>query len=70
MRISFDIGSDVIAGRLVSEASRLKCDPRQLTAALLTVVLDGMLVEAAPTRVLFTTPVDPRTEAYVTGRFG
>ena len=33
-------------------------------------VLDGMLVEAAPTRVLFTTPVDPRTEAYVTGRFG
>lgn len=33
-------------------------------------MLDGMLVEAAPTRVLFTTPVDPRTEAYVTGRFG
>jgi phosphate transport system ATP-binding protein len=33
-------------------------------------MLDGMLVEAAPTRLLFTTPVDPRTEAYVTGRFG
>ncbi len=33
-------------------------------------MLDGMLVESAPTRLLFTTPVDPRTEAYVTGRFG
>jgi phosphate transport system ATP-binding protein len=33
-------------------------------------MLDGMLVEAAPTRLLFTTPVDPRTEAYITGRFG
>jgi len=33
-------------------------------------MLDGMLVEAAPTRLLFTTPVDARTEAYVTGRFG
>lgn len=33
-------------------------------------MLDGMLIEAAPTRLLFTTPIDPRTEAYVTGRFG
>lgn len=33
-------------------------------------MLDGMLVEAAPTRLLFTTPVDARTEAYITGRFG
>ncbi len=33
-------------------------------------MLDGELVEVAPTHKLFTTPSDPRTEAYVTGRFG
>ena len=32
--------------------------------------LSGELVEAAPTRVMFTTPADQRTEAYITGRFG
>jgi phosphate transport system ATP-binding protein len=30
----------------------------------------GELVEVAPTRSLFTTPRDERTEAYITGRFG
>jgi phosphate transport system ATP-binding protein len=30
----------------------------------------GMLVEAAPTRQLFTNPTDQRTEDYITGRFG
>jgi phosphate transport system ATP-binding protein len=33
-------------------------------------MLNGELVEVAPTDKLFTTPSDPRTEAYVTGRFG
>ena len=33
-------------------------------------LLAGELVELAPTRGLFTTPRDPRTEAYITGRFG
>ena len=33
-------------------------------------MLSGELVETAPTRVMFTTPADPRTEAYITGRFG
>ncbi len=33
-------------------------------------LLDGALVEHAPTRTLFMTPSDERTEAYVTGRFG
>jgi phosphate transport system ATP-binding protein len=33
-------------------------------------MLGGEIVEAAPSRVLFTAPSDPRTEAYVTGRFG
>ncbi|MDQ6828408.1 MAG: phosphate ABC transporter ATP-binding protein PstB [Gemmatimonadota bacterium] len=32
--------------------------------------LAGELVEVAPTSQLFTTPKDPRTEAYITGRFG
>jgi phosphate transport system ATP-binding protein len=33
-------------------------------------MLSGEMVEAAPTRAVFTTPSDPRTEAYITGRFG
>ena len=33
-------------------------------------MLGGELVEVAPTSALFTTPKDPRTEAYITGRFG
>jgi phosphate transport system ATP-binding protein len=33
-------------------------------------MLDGMLVEFSETSKLFTTPSDPRTEAYITGRFG
>jgi phosphate transport system ATP-binding protein len=33
-------------------------------------MLSGELIEVAPSRVLFTAPTDPRTEAYVTGRFG
>jgi ABC-type multidrug transport system ATPase subunit len=33
-------------------------------------MLSGELVEYAPTNVLFTRPRDPRTDAYVTGRFG
>lgn len=30
----------------------------------------GELVESGPTGTLFTTPKDPRTEAYLTGKFG
>jgi phosphate transport system ATP-binding protein len=33
-------------------------------------MLQGELVEVAPTNTLFTAPRDPRTEAYITGRFG
>ena len=33
-------------------------------------MLAGQMVEVAPTRVMFTTPADERTEAYITGRFG
>ncbi len=33
-------------------------------------LLNGTLVEYNPTPQLFTTPSDPRTEAYITGRFG
>jgi phosphate transport system ATP-binding protein len=33
-------------------------------------LLAGELVELTPTTTLFTTPRDPRTEAYITGRFG
>jgi phosphate transport system ATP-binding protein len=33
-------------------------------------MLLGEMIEAAPTRRVFTSPSDPRTEAYITGRFG
>jgi phosphate transport system ATP-binding protein len=33
-------------------------------------MLDGGLVEVGPTQEIFTTPGDPRTEEYVTGKFG
>jgi phosphate transport system ATP-binding protein len=33
-------------------------------------MLDGHLIEHSETSKLFTTPTDPRTEAYITGRFG
>ncbi len=33
-------------------------------------LLNGVLVEFSPTPQLFTTPSDPRTESYITGRFG
>jgi phosphate transport system ATP-binding protein len=33
-------------------------------------MLAGELVEVAPTKRIFTTPNDSRTEAYITGRFG
>jgi phosphate transport system ATP-binding protein len=33
-------------------------------------MLDGRLIEHSATSKLFTTPTDPRTEAYITGRFG
>jgi len=33
-------------------------------------LLNGQLIEFNPTPLLFTTPTDARTEAYITGRFG
>ena len=32
--------------------------------------LHGEMVEFSPTAEIFTNPRDPRTEAYITGRFG
>jgi len=32
--------------------------------------LNGDMIEFGPTEKLFTNPADPRTEAYITGRFG
>jgi phosphate transport system ATP-binding protein len=33
-------------------------------------MLSGELIEVGPTQTIFTTPNDPRTEEYVTGKFG
>ena len=33
-------------------------------------MLNGELIEVDATKTLFTRPSDPRTEAYITGRFG
>jgi phosphate transport system ATP-binding protein len=33
-------------------------------------MLLGEMIEFGPTRALFTTPRDPRTEDYISGRYG
>ncbi len=33
-------------------------------------MLDGQLVEVGPTQEIFAEPSDPRTQEYVTGKFG
>jgi phosphate transport system ATP-binding protein len=35
-----------------------------------TIEEPAFLVEVGDTRMMFTSPTDPRTEAYITGRFG
>jgi phosphate transport system ATP-binding protein len=57
-----DAVSVVIVTHNMQQAARVS----DRTAFLLT----GELVETAPTKALFTTPQDSRTEAYITGRFG
>jgi len=52
----------VIVTHNMQQAARVS----DFTAFLLT----GQLIEFSPTPQLFTTPGDPRTEAYITGRFG
>jgi phosphate transport system ATP-binding protein len=52
----------VIVTHNMQQAARVS----DFTAFMLT----GDLVEFSPTPQLFTTPTDPRTEAYITGRFG
>jgi phosphate transport system ATP-binding protein len=52
----------VIVTHNMQQAARVS----DFTAFMLT----GELVEFSPTPQLFTTPTDPRTEAYITGRFG
>jgi phosphate transport system ATP-binding protein len=52
----------VIVTHNMQQAARIS----DFTAFLLT----GRLIEFRVTAQLFTTPADPRTEAYITGRFG
>ena len=54
--------SVVIATHNMQQAARVS----DVTAFFLL----GELLEVAPTKTMFTAPKDPRTEAYVTGRFG
>ena len=63
--LMFELKKDytiVIVTHNMQQAARVS----DLTAFL----LNGKLVEFSPTRQLFTTPADARTEAYITGRFG
>ena len=63
--LMFELKKDytiVIVTHNMQQAARVS----DYTAFLLT----GSLVEFNPTPLLFTTPTDPRTEAYITGRFG
>ena len=57
-----DLCTIVTVTRNMQQAARIS----DFTAFLLT----GQLIEFSPTPQLFTTPGDPRTEAYITGRFG
>jgi phosphate transport system ATP-binding protein len=57
-----DLCTIVIVTHNMQQAARVS----DYTAFLLT----GQLIEFSPTPQLFTTPSDPRTEAYITGRFG
>jgi phosphate transport system ATP-binding protein len=57
-----DLCTIVIVTHNMQQAARVS----DFTAFLLV----GQLVEFSPTPHLFTTPTDPRTEAYITGRFG
>jgi phosphate transport system ATP-binding protein len=57
-----DLCTIVIVTHNMQQAARVS----DFTAFLLM----GQLIEFSPTPQLFTTPSDPRTEAYITGRFG
>jgi phosphate transport system ATP-binding protein len=57
-----DLCTIVIVTHNMQQAARVS----DFTAFLLI----GQLIEFSPTPQLFTTPGDPRTEAYITGRFG
>src|SRR5712664_1481429 len=57
-----DLTTIVIVTHNMQQAARVS----DFTAFLLT----GQIIEFSPTPHLFTTPSDPRTEAYITGRFG
>jgi phosphate transport system ATP-binding protein len=57
-----DVCTIVIVTHNMQQAARVS----DSTAFMLT----GDLIEFNPTPQLFTTPTDPRTEAYITGRFG
>ena len=57
-----EICTIVIVTHNMQQAARVS----DFTAFFLT----GVMVEFSPTPQLFTTPSDPRTEAYITGRFG
>jgi phosphate transport system ATP-binding protein len=57
-----DLCTIVIVTHNMQQAARVS----DFTAFL----LNGQLIEFRPTPQIFTTPSDPRTEAYITGRFG
>jgi len=57
-----DLCTIVTVTHNMQQAARIS----DFTAFLLT----GQVIEFSPTPQLFTKPTDPRTEAYITGRFG
>ncbi|HWV34450.1 MAG TPA: phosphate ABC transporter ATP-binding protein PstB [Thermomicrobiales bacterium] len=59
--------SIVIVTHNMQQAARLS---DQTVFFSLSDTRSGILVEAGQTEQIFTNPVDPRTEAYITGRFG
>jgi phosphate transport system ATP-binding protein len=58
----------VIVTHNMQQAARIS----DRTAFMLRESMDkpAQLIEVGDTRAMFTKPTDPRTEAYITGRFG
>ena len=60
----------VIVTHNMQQAARVSDRTAFFTAEDVDGARRGVLVEVAPTQQLFTNPADPRTEGYITGRFG
>jgi phosphate transport system ATP-binding protein len=60
----------VVVTHNMQQASRVSDRTAFFTVEENAGVRTGILVESGPTKKIFTSPTDQRTDDYVTGRFG